>query len=101
MHGYGMGSFKIVDRQPKGLLNCLALLEILLDLKGNHLRVGGDVAVDPVAIAIEFGLKLLIVIDIAVETGMNDAAILGLFAGGVIVYRMTICFRDGTYRRPA
>ena len=67
MHGYGMGSLKIVDCQPKGLINRMALLEILLDLKGNNLRIGGYFAVDSVSITFEFSLKLLKVIDIAIK----------------------------------
>ena len=92
-----MGSFKIVDRHSKGLINGMALLEILLDLKGNHLRVGGDFAVNALAIAFELCLKLLEVIDISVETGMNDAAFWGLAAGCLIVDGMTVGFRNGPH----
>ena len=79
----------------------MALLEILLDLKGNHLRVGGDLAVNALAIVFELCLKLLEVIDISVETGMNDAAFWGLAAACLIVDGMAVGFRDGTHRCPA
>ena len=88
------------DRRLEDILN-KRLKEILLDLKGNHLRVGRDVVVNPLAIALELRLKFLVVIDISIETGMNDAAFWGLVAAGLIIDGMAVCLGNGTHRRPA
>ncbi len=100
MHGYGMGALKFVYCQAKGLINRMALMEILLNLKGNNFGVSGYISVDLFSIVFELSLKLLEVIDIAVEAGMNDAAFWPLVASGVIVDRMTVCLGDGAHRRP-
>ncbi len=41
-----MRALKIVDGQSKGLIDRMALMDILLDFKRNYFRVGGDITVD-------------------------------------------------------
>ena len=100
VHGDGMGAGKIIDGQTESLGHGVALVDIMGDAHGNDLGVGGDLRRDLLAGGVVGRLELLVVVDIAVEAGMNDIS-LRFRPAGDIVQRMTVGFGDGPHRGPA
>jgi hypothetical protein len=72
MHGDGVGSLEIVYRQPEGLGHVDAGSQVVLDLQRDDLGVRGDRGWNPAPGGFHGRFEFDIVVDVAVETGVND-----------------------------
>ena len=61
-----MGSLKIVNCQPKSLLDRLYLLDILLNPQGDDFGISGYIPVELISIAFKLSFERLVIIDVAV-----------------------------------
>ena len=91
-----MGSLKIADSQAESFLNWMTLLIIFLNDQGNDFGVGGDVTGNLNPIVLEFLFELLVIIDIAIQAGMDDAGAGRKVSDTLVVYGVTVGFGDGT-----
>ena len=66
MHGDSMGALKVVDRQTKGFIKIVAILNVFLDLQRDDLGVGGDLFGDLSSRAFQFLFEFLKIINIPI-----------------------------------
>ena len=66
MHGNGMRSFKIIERQTESLFDRNAFMNIFFDLKRNNLGVGGNIFVDVPSGILENRFQFHKIVDIPV-----------------------------------
>ena len=79
----------------------MTLLIIFLDNKRNNFGVSGYVGRNSVAVILEFPPELLIIVNIAIQAGMDDAAVFHMVFNGLVINRMAVGLGDGTDRCPA
>ena len=70
-----MRAFKVIDRQPKGLFDPVALRHMLFDLKRDNFSVGCYVPGDYRSTGFQLLPQLLKIVDVAVQTGVDDGPI--------------------------
>ena len=101
VHGYGMRTFKIIDRQAEGLFDGMTLRYVFFDLKRNNFRVGGYVFGDHHSAVFQFLFELLKIVDITVQTGVNNRTVIIGLIRRFVIHRVTVGFCNCANRRPA
>jgi len=101
VHADGMGAFKLVHRQPKGLLHLVPLADELLHLEGDHFRVRRYPVGQGMALLFQVGFEIEVVVDIAIEAGVDDAVDGDIVVVKFVVHRVTVGFTDFTDGSPA
>jgi hypothetical protein len=93
VHGDGVGSLEIVDRQPEGLGHIDAGSQVVLDLQRDDLGVRGDRIGNPAPGCFHGRFQFQIVVDVAVEAGVDDGTALSRWR------RPRYCPPDGSWAR--
>jgi hypothetical protein len=101
VHGDGVGSLEIVYRQPEGLGHVDAGSQVVLDLQRDNLGVRGDWGWNPAPGGFHGRFEFDIVVDVAVETGVNDGTALQGGTRNGIVHRVAVGLGDGTHGGPS
>ena len=94
MHGDGMGAFKVIYRHPESFIDWMTLLIILVDDQWNYFGIRGDIFMNPIPGKLEFTFQIQIVIDISIQTGMDDGIVFRWIFDSPVVNRMAIGFCD-------
>jgi hypothetical protein len=101
VHGDGVGSLKIVNGQPEGLGHVDPGGQVVSDLQRDDFGVRGDRLGNHASGCFQGRFEFQVVVDVAVEAGVDNGA---AFHGGArdgIVHRVAVGLGDGAHRGPA
>ena len=96
-----MGSLEITHRQTEGLGHVDAGPQVMLDLQRNDLGIRGDGFGNGAPGCFHCRFEFQVVVDVAVEAGVDDGTVLQGGAGDGIVHRVAVGFGNRAHRGPA
>jgi len=100
LHHDGMGAGKVGYRHPESVLHPIPFTEIPLNPQGNDLGIGGNLRRQYVPVRFVLGLQFLVIVNIPVQTDLDEGPPAAVPVGGAVVHRVAVGFGDRPHRGP-